>query len=248
MTDKRNWLAVFAPVILALNWVYLIIDRPTFDDAGAFHPPVLQVQVIVLVTIIAFTVFSIWKSINRSSLLLLALGIVLDLVFGLSFLESEVGIYLDTVGTVLVAVILGPQFGALTALLSQSVVFFFFPTAIPFYIINVVVGWLAGMFSHAGGFSNKFTSIVSGIITGILIGLVAAPLMSLGLGDDPTQFEDNPVTLLRRFLGVFVGPLAYPGATSDVLDKTIIFLAVVIVAPYVARWLKIDHPVFQRWV
>lgn len=242
MTFTRNWLRAVPPILLSLDWAYVIATRPTFDDRSQFAPSVFWPQVVIFLVILGLSALSEPGMLNKKNLSLVGIGVVLDLAIGAMFFNVNLGVYLDTVGTVLVAAILGAQFGALTSMLSQGILLIFYPSVIPFYMINVMVGWLAGLAARYGGFANRISTAVSGLIAGALVGLIAAPLMSLGLGDDPTQLDYTPMELLRMFLGVFFGGLAHEGFISDPLDKAIIFLTVLFLAPRVARWLKIGKP------
>ncbi|AKK02203.1 hypothetical protein CEPID_01590 [Corynebacterium epidermidicanis] len=245
MDQYPRWLPFAMVAIFAVNWAYLVATRPPWDG-NSYLPGILQpIQVIILMLIAAMSARLVLLSGTKNSLALIGLGVVLDLVIGGTLLQLEVPLYLDTIGSVLVAVILGPSAGGLTATISQGILSIMYPPATIFYMINVVVGWAAGLFAKMGGFTTAFSVGLSGLVTGVLAGMSAAPLMALGLGDAPIVNQTNPEELLMKFYGIFFGALTSPGAISDVLDKILVFGVVSLIARWIAQRFHIHKPVFE---
>lgn len=232
-----DWAAV---ALFMLNLTCLAILRPPMDEEGAFQQPVLAVQIAIMVLTALLLLGSQWPKISLLGLKVFGMGLLLD-GLGLLFFNVDYGLYLDTVGTVLVGVMLGPSVSALTALSSQAVLLIFFPSAIPFYMINMVVGWGAGLLSRMGGFRTVFRAVLTGLLLGTIAGIVAVPLMSLGLGTDPTMLRQDPMKLLSKVFGIFVGGLAGEEATSDPLDKAVVCLIVALIIPFVIKIVKWDQ-------
>lgn len=230
-----GWAAV---ILFAINWTYLVVVRPEFDDRGKFSDPVFTAQLLVMALTALLLLASLWPHITKSGLKVFAIGLLLDAIGSAIFMNVDHGIYFDTIGTVLVGVLLGPSAGALTAISSQAIVLFVFPAAIPFYMINMAVGWGAGVLARMGGFRTKLQALLTGTLLGVIAGIIAIPLMSLNYGSDPSQIEESPNELLAKLFGVFFGDLAHAGSTSDPLDKALVCLIVVLIIPFVNRLVR----------
>lgn len=100
---------------------------------------------------------SITRQLDTRTIVLMPVAIALNIVLGQAVGQAiKVPIYLDSIGTILVAALAGPFAGALTGLLSNLVWTYVVPPpfqspyAAPFAIVAVVIGLLAGMFARAG--------------------------------------------------------------------------------------------------
>lgn len=218
-----TWLPV---LVFLANWGYLVVARPAFNRYGMLPAPVFKTQVGVMVALAVLLLILVRPIITRASLRIFALGLLLDAIGCLIFMSVPHGIYFDTIGTVLVGVLLGPSAGALTALTSQGAIAFYNPTVVPFYLINMMVGWGAGVLAQMGGFRSKPAAMGTGLLLGVVAGIVAVPLMALNFGMDPTLTQESPDKLIARVMGVFFGDLANPGSTSDPFDKAMVCLLV----------------------
>ena len=103
------------------------------------------------------SVASLRRQFDTRTLVLMPLAMALDIVLG-TVVSSvlKLPIYLDSVGTILVAALAGPLAGALTGLLANLVWTYLAPPpfsspyAAPFALVAVVVGLLAGTFARWG--------------------------------------------------------------------------------------------------
>jgi energy-coupling factor transport system substrate-specific component len=111
------------------------------------------------------------------SLCLNFLGSYIQTVFDLP-------LFFDTVGTFLCAVVIGPWIGGLAGLLPNTLKGMFFSTlSIPFGLVNLVVGIVAGyLVVWLKGFHKWYAPLVVGVVAALVAPLVAAPIAAYLFG------------------------------------------------------------------
>lgn len=112
-----------------------------------------------------------------SLMIFCAIAIALNIVLGIVTSSLKLPLYLDTIGTIFVAVYFGPWYGATVGALTNILTGIIFnPKDIPFLLVNVAVGLIVGFVS------KKFKwSLVSSIITGLVLSVVC-PLIGTPIG------------------------------------------------------------------
>jgi len=114
---------------------------------------------------------------KRLSLTLISAGIVINIIGGLLAQALKLPIFLDSIGTMLAAVILGPWLGALTGLLSNVLQGVFTdPVNIPFGLVNAVIGLVVGFLAMKRGFQDYITPLIAGLVLAVLCPLVGTPI------------------------------------------------------------------------
>ena len=100
---------------------------------------------------------SISRQFDTRTLLLMPVAMALNIVLGTAVASAlKIPVYLDSVGTILVAALAGPLAGALTGLLTNLIWTYLVPPpfaspyAAPFALVAVVIGLLAGTFARWG--------------------------------------------------------------------------------------------------
>jgi len=100
---------------------------------------------------------SISRQFDTRTLVLMPVAMALNIVLGTAVASAlKIPIYLDSIGTILVAVLAGPLAGAATGFLSNVIWTYLAPPpfgspfAVPFAVVAVVVGLLAGTFARWG--------------------------------------------------------------------------------------------------
>lgn len=103
----------------------------------------------------------------------IALNIVLTMVvkgLGIPF------IFMDTVGTIFSAILLGPVYGGIVGILTNVITTIVKnPIELPFGIVNLIIGISVGVISRKFKF-NLVTAILTGILLSILAPLVGTPI------------------------------------------------------------------------
>jgi energy-coupling factor transport system substrate-specific component len=100
---------------------------------------------------------SLARQFDTRTLVLMPVAMAMNIVLGTAVASAlKVPIYLDSLGTILVAALAGPLAGALTGLLTNLVWTYLAPPpfgspyAAPFAIVAVVIGLMAGTFARLG--------------------------------------------------------------------------------------------------
>ena len=105
-----------------------------------------------------------------------AISIALNIILGIVTSSLKLPLYLDTIGTILVAVYFGPWYGAAVGALSNIITGIIFnPKDIPFLLVNVAVGLIVGYIAKKYKF-NLTTAIITGLILSVVAPLIGTPI------------------------------------------------------------------------
>jgi energy-coupling factor transport system substrate-specific component len=86
-------------------------------------------------------------------------------------------VYLDSIGTVLVAVLCGPWAGALTGALSNIIWGIAIdPGALPWWPVAAIIGYMAGRMAQWGFFKSWWRVVVTGFVVALTAAIVATPI------------------------------------------------------------------------
>jgi hypothetical protein len=134
---------------------------------------------------------SITRQFDTRTIVLMPAAMALNIVLGTAVASAlKIPIYLDSIGTILVAALAGPLAGALTGFMANIVWTYLAPPpfgspfAAPFAVVAVVIGLLAGTFARWGwlrprpGASGRDLAIGAVVAIGLL-GLMA--ILALGV-------------------------------------------------------------------
>lgn len=107
-----------------------------------------------------------------------AICIVLNVVLGTAVTALKIPLlFLDTIGTVLMAVLFGPWWGALVGLLTNVVLSATSsPTAVFFGLVNVAVAIVVGLMARKFNFAKWYIAIITGLILSIVAPLIGTPI------------------------------------------------------------------------
>jgi energy-coupling factor transport system substrate-specific component len=181
---------------------------------------------------------------KRLWLVLVPVGIALNVVGGLLNTALKLPLFLDTIGTMLVAVTCGPWLGALTGGLSNIIASISSPADWAFALVNILIGLVVGYIALWRGYRDWFTPLLAGIaagvvamivgpwiavyvyggLTGGVLDIVVAGLMKGGAGIFTAVFLSRIIPnladkILSAYLVFFV-MLALPKSFRGISDKT----------------------------
>jgi len=116
--------------------------------------------------------------VNRNlKLIIVVVGIGINIIGGTLNSALKLPIFLDSIGTMLSAVLLGPWLGALTGILSNVFSGIFTnPIEIPFGLVNGVIGLIVGFIALKRGFEDYVTPLIVGLILSVAAPLVGTPI------------------------------------------------------------------------
>ncbi len=181
---------------------------------------------------------------STRALVLASLGIVINIVLGTIVATLQVPLlFLDTMGTILVAAVLGPLAGAMTGGLTnviQGVITN--PRTIPFALVNIMIGIIVGVVCKRFRFDFK-TALITGLVLAIVAPLIGTPISVLMFGGLTGGGTDIMVAWLlasgqRIFTAAFI-----PRVTGNLIDKIASCLLVVVMLKYVPKELFITRAV-----
>lgn len=164
---------------------------------------------------------------SLARLLLIPRAVGINLVGLLVALTLKLPIFLDTTGTFLAAVLLGPVpamvVGASTNIIAAVSLD---PISLPFGLVNMAVGLTVGLLARAGAFNRLSTALLAGLLAALVAASVASVIVVFLFGGVTTSGNMVITAVL-----VAVGKELYTAVFSsqifsDTADKLVIALAV----------------------
>lgn len=223
-SSRRLFLVAGAVAVIA-TYLYLVLAQPTGIAGGAGSAA-------GLITLLGFLgggallVAGVLPGLSTQAVVLMPLGIALNISFGQLAGSLGLPIYLDALGTVLVAVLAGPAAGAATGVLSNAIWGLFNPLALPFAAGSAAIGVLAGLAARWGIFRRVYLAPVAGLLTGVVGGLLAAPVAAFMFGAAGTMGTNAIVAAFRAMGDTLLVAATKQGLTSDTIDKLLVFTVV----------------------
>lgn len=158
---------------------------------------------------------------------LIPAAVAINLVVGRVVAELSLPVYLDTMGTMLVAVLTGLPGGLVVGTVSQLLAGMLSGYQwLPFVVVQWLIALLAAGAAGKGGFARLPRSIAWGIACGVLCGLVSAVIAYL-LFHGVTAGGVTAVGTLLRSLGLPLSTaVTISSVASDVADKAAAFAVV----------------------
>lgn len=160
----------------------------------------------------------------------LAFGIALNLAVGQISLALKIPMYLDSIGTVLVAVVCGPWSAIVAGVFSNLIASAFGNPALMFFIpVMVVIGAFTGFLAKAGWFRKWYLVVVGGILQGIIAALASAPISAYLFSGVMLAGTDFLVMYFRSMGNSLLESVFYQGLASDPVDKTVTYIIVFLI-------------------
>lgn len=175
---------------------------------------------------------------STRAMVLASLGIVINIILGTMVATLQIPlIFLDTMGTILVAAVLGPLAGAMTGGLTNVIQGAITnPRTIPFALVNIAIGVIVGFVCRRFRFDFK-TAFITGLVLAVVAPLIGTPISVLMFGGLTGGGTDIMVAWLlasgqRIFTAAFI-----PRVTGNLIDKVASCLLVVMMIRYVPKQL-----------
>ena len=167
------------------------------------------------------------SELTAPSIPLIAFGIALDLTVGQLTVALKIPLYLDSIGTILVAVLVGPYAGTIAGSFANIMAAAFGnPTMMFFIPVVAVIGAFTGFVANKGWFRRWWLCVIGGLVQGILAATVSAPISSFLFGGTMMAGTDALVYFFRSMGNNILTSVWYQGLTSDPIDKTVSYLLV----------------------
>jgi len=168
------------------------------------------------------------KEFGTMTLVLIPVAIAINIVVGTLIANLGVPLYMDSIGTVLVAVLVGPWAGAVTGFLANVVwtATGLFTPAIAWAGVAAVIGVLAAVFKRSGWMEGIGKSALAGLITGLVAAVLSAPIAAYVSGGVTGAGTDALVAMFGSFGLDILSANFSQGVISDPLDKLVTFVVV----------------------
>ncbi len=114
---------------------------------------------------------------NTQTWVLIPIAIAINIAMGQIVLLLKLPVYLDSIGTVLVAVLCGPWAGALTGALTNIIWGLAIdPNALPWWPVAFFIGYMAGRMAGWGFFKSWWKVVVTGFVVALTAAIVSTPI------------------------------------------------------------------------
>lgn len=127
------------------------------------------------------------------AILLIPIGIAINFVGAQIILLLKLPIYLNTIGTILTAMIAGPWVGMITGASTNLVVGITNPVSFAFTPVQMAVGLVAGLLSMRGMYTKLWKVILSSFAVVLTVLIVASPIQVLMFGGATGNSSDAVV-------------------------------------------------------
>ncbi len=120
---------------------------------------------------------SVKKDFNTMTWVLIPVAIAINVVMGQIVVTLRLPVYLDSIGTMLVAALCGPWAGALTGTLSNVIWGLAIdPNAFPWWPVAFFIGLVTGFCAKGGLFKNWWKVAVTGFLVALTAAIVSTPI------------------------------------------------------------------------
>lgn len=223
-TLQKVWLWAGA-LTIAGTWLYLVMVRPgDWESVAASGPALITLNGYTAGTVLLLA--GVLPTLPARTIAMMPAALVLNIVVGQIVGSIGIPLYLDSVGTVLVAALAGPWAGLATGVLSSVVWGVFNPAALPFAAVSGLTGLLAGFAVKRGIFSSLWKLIVAGILIGMICGMLAAPVAAFVYGGTAGVGTGAVVLALREMGASLLASVTLQSFISDPIDKVIVLVLV----------------------
>lgn len=180
---------------------------------------------------------------KNKTLVLIVTCIAINMGLGQIVSLLKLPIFLDTIGTILVAVLLGPLAGTLTGL-STSLLkgILFGPTAAAFAPVAMVIGLVPGILNRYGMFRSIPFAAIAGVITTICLTIVAVPIRLYLFGGVTGSGADFMVAYLSVVGQNLFGAVAWTVITANLVDKIVSCLIVYTIIKQLPERIRAQFP------
>lgn len=219
----RTALIVLGAVAIAVTFGYLVATSPAEPvDVPSASAALVALTGYGIATVLLFA--GILPTLPTTTLALIPVALVLNIVLGQFVGTTLVPIYLDSIGTVLVGFLAGPAAGAATGLLSTIVWSFFNPTLIPFAAGAATIGALAGLTARLGGVRRFWWIPVAGLVTGAVAAVIGSTVAVAVFGGTSTGATGAVIAVFRAAGDSLVDSVVKGSIASDLTDKLVTFV------------------------
>lgn len=157
---------------------------------------------------------------KNKTLVLIVICIAVNIALGQVVSMLKLPIFLDSIGTLLAALLMGPWAGMATGLFTNLIWGIFSgPIAAAFAPVSMAIGLSAGLLARYGMFRSLPKAFVSGIVVTVCVTLVATPIRTYLFGGVTGSGTDFIVAYLSAVGTKLVESVAWAVAGTNLIDK-----------------------------
>lgn len=159
---------------------------------------------------------------KNKTLVLMAICIAVNIGLGQVVSTLKLPLFLDSIGTLLAALLMGPWIGMATGMFTNLIWGLFTgPVAAAFAPVAMVIGLVAGLLNRRGMFRSLPLAIISGIIVTVCLTLVATPIRTYLFGGVTGTGTDFLVAYLNAVGQKLVQSVAWAVIGTNLIDKVV---------------------------
>jgi len=183
------------------------------------------------------------KDFSTITLVFIPVAIALNIVVGQIVGTLNLPIFLDSIGTVLIALLAGPWVGALTGLLSNLIWGLISdPIAAAFAPVAMMIGLIAGLCARWGLFRRWWQAIISGVIIAVALSFIAVPVRVYMFGGVTGSGADFVTAYFLAVGRDLFSSVLITVITSNLIDKVVTAVLAWIIINSLARRLAARFP------
>ncbi|MEI0485691.1 ECF transporter S component [Brachyspira intermedia] len=173
---------------------------------------------------------------------IMIIGILVNIIMGHLVIILKVPfLFMDSVGTILTAVTLGPIYSAVVGIATNFILSMTIDYVnLHFAIVNVVIGLTAGVIVRKHDFSKIKVSIISGIIIGLISAIVSLPIVIIAAKGVTNKPIDNFIQLIQNSGKSFIISVTITTISSAIIDKLLSSIMVTFAIKHIP-FLKIEN-------
>jgi energy-coupling factor transport system substrate-specific component len=160
------------------------------------------------------------KGLSSRMLVLIVISIAINMIAGQLVSMLKLPIFLDSIGTLLSALLGGPIIGMLTGLLTNLIWGLLTgPMATAFAPVAMVIGLVAGLLARIGWFRSLPKVILSGVVITLAVTLVAVPIRTYLFGGVTGSGADFFVAYVNSMSSNLLESVAMTVFGVNLIDK-----------------------------
>ncbi len=226
---KNRILVAAGTLIIIATYLYLVVGQPTEIAENTLS----QSGLIAIAGYVVGAILLAMGAIHRlptATVAMVPVAIALNIVVGQLVSVIGIPVYMDSIGTVLVAALAGPAAGVVTGILTNVIWgLTLSPIALPYAVVQVIIGVMAGYAARLGMFRLFYLAPVAGAVTGLVAAVVSAPISAFVFGGATGGGTAAIVGAFQAMGSSLLGATTLQGLLSDPLDKAITFTIVVLI-------------------
>jgi len=138
---------------------------------------IIAIAVIIILLAWAYATKRLQRDFTTVTWTLIPVAIAINIAIGQIVVILKLPVYLDSIGTIFVAVVCGPWAGAITGMLANiiwgSVID---PNAFPWFPVAFFIGLVSGFCAQGGLFKSWWKVIITGFLVALTAALVGTPI------------------------------------------------------------------------